>query len=160
MTHARIHEKPVGIVNSGLAAKCLYYARVILRAVARRDLRIAPAVILNQLSAVTDEPLQIRIKRVDRASIGSFRSRDIALTVELRNLPGRIPKDEEANVVRPRGSSRPRPAEVGPSELAASRQACGGSGSRGVRHGRINGVHGLHLPGDQTLFIVRATAFQ
>src|SRR3954462_3317915 len=83
MTHARRHEEPVGIVHSRSAAKCVEDAPVILRAVARRNLRIAPAVILNQLAATIDEWLQVWIERVDRVSVALFGSCDIALTVEL-----------------------------------------------------------------------------
>src|SRR3954447_18360286 len=83
MTHPWRHEEPVAIVHSASAVKCVEDAPVILRAVARRDLRIAPPVILNQLAAVIDERLEIWIERVDRVSVGIFRSRDIAFAVEL-----------------------------------------------------------------------------
>ena len=51
------------------AAEGVDDARAVLRAVAGRDLRIAPAVIVNELAAAIDKRLQVGIERVDRAAV-------------------------------------------------------------------------------------------
>ena len=63
------------------------HALVVLDAVARRNLRIAPAVILNQLAAAIEERLQIRIERVDRAVVGIIGMAQIGFEVEAIDLP-------------------------------------------------------------------------
>src|SRR2546427_5966822 len=55
MTHAGHHEQPIRALNLLLAAETLSDPLVVLHAVARRDLRIAPAVVLQQLSAAVEE---------------------------------------------------------------------------------------------------------
>ena len=69
-------------LDVGPASDRLQHARVVLGAVERGNLRIAPAVILNQLAAAIDERLQVRIERVDRAGVRIFRARDVRGGVE------------------------------------------------------------------------------
>src|SRR5258708_39143512 len=74
--HAGRHEQAIGVRDPGPAANRLQYARVIVRAVERRDLRIAPALILNQLPASLDERRQVGIEGIDRAGISLFCASD------------------------------------------------------------------------------------
>src|SRR6185436_11454720 len=101
------------------AAERFDRARVVLRAVPRRDLRVAPAVILNQLATAIDERLQVRVERIDGVAVHRFRARDVGTAIEHRHVPARISEDEEAEVIEPGRPSRGGPPEVGPSELAA-----------------------------------------
>ena len=41
----------------------------------RRDLRVAPAVVLNQLAAAVEERLEVRIERVDRRRLATLSAR-------------------------------------------------------------------------------------
>ena len=78
MRHARHHEQTVGITDMLRTAGALRHGLVVLRAHARGDLRIAPAVVLQQLAAAAEIAGQIRIQRVDGVAILCFRARRIA----------------------------------------------------------------------------------
>src|SRR5215471_12901208 len=96
---------------------------VIHRRVERRDLRIGPAVVHEQLAAPTEERLQVGIARVDLTALSLFELLRIRLGVELRDLPLGVVVDEIAIVVQTRRARRLRPAEVCPVQLAAVREA-------------------------------------
>jgi hypothetical protein len=87
MAHAGRHEQPIGFLDPAGAAEPLDDALVVLRAARRRDLRIAPAVILNQLAAAIDEWSEVRIERVDRVGISLFRTYDVGWEIEPADLP-------------------------------------------------------------------------
>src|SRR5438094_568535 len=123
MAHSRRHEQSIRSVNLGDSAERVYDARVVLRTVRRRNLRIGPAVKLNELAAMVDERFQVGIQRIERVAIGFLRPREIAIEIELLDVPRGIVEDEETELIEPRGSSGLRPSQVSPSELAARQQA-------------------------------------
>src|SRR6185436_527247 len=57
--HAGRHEQTIRADHDALAAEPFEHSRVVLRAARRRDLRIAPAVVLNHAAATIDERLEV-----------------------------------------------------------------------------------------------------
>ncbi len=57
--HAGHHEQTVGVFDFRRASRLLQNALVVTDAVRRRDLWIAPAIILDQFAAVIDKRLEV-----------------------------------------------------------------------------------------------------
>ena len=142
------------------AAKHLQHACVVLRAVAGRDLRIAPAVILNQLAAAIDERLQIRIERIDGVVVRFLRPHDVGIEIELLDIPARVVEHDEPELVESGRSSRCGPSQVGPSQLAAGLEARDLPFGLRIHGGRVNQPRRLDLCRRQTRGPVGALALQ
>src|SRR5262249_53735010 len=135
------------------------HARVVLHAVTGRNLRIAPAVILEQLSTAIEEGLQIRVDRVDRAGIELLGAGGILLEIERPEIPARIFEDDVLVVVGGDGE-RLRAAPRRPAELAARLETGErASGLRIVRR-RVDGADRFDLRARQTRRRVGAFAFE
>src|SRR5215469_654017 len=87
MSHARHHKKTIRIANFARATRRFDHALVIVNAVERRNLPIAPTVILDQLPAVAEEWLQVRIHRIDQAAVGFFSERPVAIEIQRPEIP-------------------------------------------------------------------------
>jgi hypothetical protein len=92
MIHAGSHEQS----NGGL---CLFAAGVkdvlvIADGVLRRDQRVAPAVIHDQLAAVREEFPQVGIGRSDHTIIELVGQSNVGIKVQLSKVPGRVMEDE------------------------------------------------------------------
>ena len=86
MGHSGNHKQPVGTAHLRRAAERVRDAVVVIDAVQRRDQIVVPSVILNQLAAMPEERLEIRIPRVNRPAL-TFQQRDIAVEVERPIVP-------------------------------------------------------------------------
>ena len=101
--------------------RALDHARVVLRAVRRRDLRIAPAVILNQLAAAIEERLQVRVERVDGVAVGLVGARDVGVEVELLTSQAGSSNTRKRNWSSPVArADAVQPMSVHPSSLPGS----------------------------------------
>src|SRR5215471_20335189 len=156
--HARRHEKTIIGVHLAGTARCLHDLVVIRRRVERRDLRIGPAVVHEQLAAPTEERLQVGIARVDLTALSLFELHRIRLGVEFRDLPLGVVVDEIAIVVQTRRARRLRPAKVCPVQLAAVREARDLAVAALER--RINRADRLDLRGAQTLRSIAVLALK
>src|SRR5580700_9770827 len=84
-----------------IAALRLHHALVVVNAVERRNVRVAPAVIVNQLAAASFEPGKIRIHRVKQSREFRVRIVDVAVETICRGelerlvIPIRVIKDHE-----------------------------------------------------------------
>ena len=115
---------------------------------------------LNQLAAVADERLQVRIERIERVAIDFFGARGIAFEVEVLDLPRRILEYKEPELVESGGASRRRPPQVGPPELAARQQAADAPPGGCIHARRVNQTRGFDLCGCQAARLVGPFAFQ
>src|SRR5205085_6032035 len=88
---------------------------------ARRDLRIVPAVILNQLSLSVEERFQIRIQRIEHATLRCFRALHVAVELKVSKAPVGIFEYDISKEVEP-DAQRTRTAHGGPSQFAAGRE--------------------------------------
>src|SRR5262245_2520307 len=116
--HAGHHEQAIRIVDALRSTQRLHDSRVVLHAVARRDLRIPPAVILDQLSTAIEVWLQVRIQRVDRVRVELLGARRVLIERERPEIPRRILVDDVLEVFEG-DRQRLRTAPRGPAELAA-----------------------------------------
>ena len=80
--HPRRHEQAIGVIDAGAPPEARHDALVVLRAASGGDLRIAPAVILNQLPTAIEERLDVRIERVDRVGVLFLGANDVGIEVE------------------------------------------------------------------------------
>ena len=77
--------------------------------------------IVKQLAAAIEERLEIRVQGVNRPAVHFFGTDDVGIEIEVRYFPLRILNDI-AELIKAGRSRRCRPADVGPPQLAASRQ--------------------------------------
>ena len=134
-------------LRCGRAADAFTARGVVVDAVPRRDQRIAPAVIHQQLAAAAEERLQIRIDRVVVAVVQRVGQRDVLVEVERLEVPVGILEHDELEVVgrdaRAARARRPRPAH--PSSLPGSRPGKITAPVRRILSGRVDLPRGLHL---------------
>ena len=133
MRHARHHEESMRVLHFLQAAESLHHRLVVLRADAGRNLRIGPAVVLDELAAATEVRAQIRIQRVHGIGVLCLGARRIPIEPEHGRRPVRIAVHDVAVMIH-RGGERRGPSPGGPAQLAAWIQP--GDGSPG---GRIRG---------------------
>src|ERR1051325_3055322 len=157
MGHARRHKETEAVVDVAAgAAGDLPHLLVILDRRERRDLRVGPAVIHQQLAAAREERLEIRIARVDVAADALLELLRIAVGVELRDRPLRVVVDEVTIVIEPGRARRLRPSEIRPVQLAAVRET--GDLARAALERRVDRLHRLHLGGAQAVRSVAVLA--
>src|SRR5262249_16535230 len=121
MRHSRDHEQPVGILRLGCAAQFLQRRLVVIHAVARRNLRVTPAVILDPLAAACEECPESGSSSVDALRIHLFRASDIGVEIERAKIPVRILEYHETEIVS-RDTERLCASPGAPTRFAAWRE--------------------------------------
>ena len=108
VAHARHHERAHRLVDGLLVRRRREHALVVVDGVLRRNARVAPAVIDEQLAAVRDELREIRVNGVEprRGLVGQ---RDVAVEVQLLRIPLLVLEDDVLEEVRRRSRPAARP---------------------------------------------------
>src|SRR5262249_29103353 len=95
VAHSRNHKEAIVGFHFVDSAHLIENTLVVINAAAWSNLRIGPAVIVNELSAASEECVEIWIHRVDIAGLGLVHLRHVAIKSECLVIPLRIVEHHE-----------------------------------------------------------------
>src|SRR6266550_3040873 len=122
MPHTGHHEQSITVSKFCAPGRRLLDALIVLDAVPWRNLRVTPAVILNQLPTTVEERLHVWIECVDRLGVGILGQREVGSCIESPDLPRGIFEHKIPELIEGRRSRRHCPTHRGPAKLAATLQ--------------------------------------